>query len=239
MSVRTRARPSDAAMVSSSLFASATWLLQPGLAALPRLRHIASVMLIAAMGMVLAWLLAIGLDVMRGGRSVWVLVACVPTAWLCWRLLRSAWVRCHMVQPKLSLVWAGEVQNDPPAGGWRLNHFAGTPVEVQCLLDAQGWLLCQIQPIGKGAALPPPHWCWINARDCPDLHRFRTLLCLPSHLTTAVGGASDGGAPAMASWPSRRHPSGIALRESFDTFMPTQPVHSWPEAVSPTSKGHS
>ena len=226
-------------MTPPLLFAPGTWRLQPGAFGAPVVRVLGALALLALTLLCGAWLLAIAQDVWRGGRSAWVLLGGAPVAWLWWRLFRLGWARWHTVAPPLSLTWSGEVQEEPAAGGWRLGGLTGVPVDVRCLLDAQGWLLCCIREVGEGVSATVVHWCWIDARRCPDMHRFRTLLSLPSRLTTAVRGDSDTHAPAMASWSPRRHPSGIALRGSSDTFMPTQPLVAWGEAASPAGKDRS
>lgn len=210
-------------MAQSPLFAPVTWRLQPGAAGAPGVRLLGAILLWALLTLCGAWLLALALDVWRGGRSAWVLLAAVPLVWLWWRLFRQGWSRWHAVVPPISLTWSGEVQQEPAAGGWRLGGLAGTPAQVRCLLDAQGWFLCQIRALDKGASRHTVHWCWIQAQACPDVHRFRTLMALPSRMTTVLGGESDVRAPAVASWSHRRQPSGIALRGPSDTFMPTQP----------------
>lgn len=238
--MRALLRPCLAAMAPTLLFAPRTWCLQPGAFGAPAvLRLLAPLLLLALALLSGGWLLAIGQDVWRGGRSVWVLLPCASLVWWLWRQLRSAWGRWHSVPAILSLSWAGEVQSDPPTGGWRLGGLTGVPADVRCLLDAQGWLLCRIRCLGEGASAAAVHWCWIDARRCPDMHRFRTLMSLPARLTTAVRGGEEAHAPAMASWALRRHPSGIALRGSTDTFMPTQPLVAWGEAAGPAGKDRS
>lgn len=223
-------------MALPPLFAPVTWRLQPGAARAPMVRLLGAILLLALALLCGAWLLALGLDVARGGRSVWVLLAAGPVAWLWWRLFRQGWSRWHVAASPLSLTWSGEVRDEPPAGGWRLGGPTGAPAEVRCLFDAQGWLLCQIRSVGEGASSPAVHWCWIDAQACPDVHRLRTLMALPPRLTTVLGGKPDVRAPAMASWTLRRQPPGIALRGPSDTFMPTQPWGACDEASAPTRK---
>ena len=237
--MRALRRPCLAAMAPNPLFAPCTWRLQPGASGAPVVRFLGAIVLFALALLTGAWLLGIAQDVWRGGRSAWVLLACVPVAWWSWHQLWSTWVRWHTVAPILALSWAGEVQSDPHGGGWRLGGPTGTPADVRCLLDAQGWLLCRIQAVGEGTPASAVHWCWIQAQRCPDVHRFRTLIALPPRLTTAVGGESDARAPAVASWSLRRLPSGIDLRGPSDTFMPTQPLGAWDEASAPTDKDRS
>lgn len=214
-------RPCLPAMAPSPLLAPCVWRLPSGVAHLPAVRIAGAVSLLGLGFLSLAWVLAITQDVHRGGRSPWVLLVCALVVWVAWRQCRAAWMRWHAVMPELTLIWAGPVQAEPPAGGWRLDHPDGVPAEVRCLLDLQGWLLCQVRPFGG----PASSWCWfwLRAGHCPDLHRFRTLMTLPTRATTAVGG--DAGRPrsAMASWTSNRQPSGIALRGSSQSFMTTQP----------------
>lgn len=226
-------------MVLSPFLAPVTWRLQTGAAGAPWVRLLGDVLLLALSVLCVAWLLALGLDVWRGGRSPWVVLTCAPIAWLWWHLFRHAWASLHTVAPVLSLTWAGPVQDEPVAGGWRMGGLTGTPADVRCLLDAQGWLLCRIQAVGEGTCASTVHWCWIHTQSCPDVHRFRTLISLPSRLTTVVGGESDVRSPAVASWSLRRQPSGIDLRGPSDTFMPTQPLCARGEAPGPTDKDRS
>ena len=106
---------------------------------MPAVRIAGAVSLLGLGFLSLAWVLAITQDVHRGGRSPWVLLVCALVVWVAWRQCRAAWMRWHAVMPELTLIWAGPVQAEPPAGGWRLDHPDGVPAEVRCLLDFQGW----------------------------------------------------------------------------------------------------
>ena len=64
-------------MVLSPLLAPVTWRLQPGAAGAPWVRLLGAVLLLALSVLCVAWLLALGLDVWRGGRSAWVVLTCL------------------------------------------------------------------------------------------------------------------------------------------------------------------
>jgi hypothetical protein len=226
-------------MAPSSLLDPMTWSLQPGSGGLPALRVAGSFALCGCALLGLCWLLAIGQDVLRGGRTFWPLLACAGLLWCAWRPFKQAWVQWHHVPSPVLLTWSGTLRSNPPAGGWRLGGPEGHPVEVRRLLDLQGWILCQIRSVGEGALSPQVQWCWVTAQRCPDLHLFRTLIMLPARLTTAAMGDCNRGVSAMASSGLRHHPTGITLRGDSDTFMPTQPMQYGPVTAGRSARDHS
>ena len=178
---------------------------------MPAVRLVGEIVVCVCGLLCFAWAVAIGQDVQRGGRSIWVLLSCVLLVGLALRQLVAAWGRWHADSPLLKLTWAGTVQSDPVSGGWMLgDREDGVAADVRSVLDLQLAILCRVRIRVPHAATVFDQWCWLTPSRCMDMHRLRTLLALPAQMSTTFHEDAK-------SLPMRR-------RESAPVFMPTQPM---------------
>lgn len=236
------------------LLRPASWRLSPGAADVPLLRCLGAALLLASTLALLAWCIAVWLDAWRMRAPSWVAVLALPLCawglWHAWQLTR-AWLASG--QP-LTLRWTGPIdahRADAQLGGWRVDEWGANPIDVSLVWDWQRYMLLRLQPIG---AKSPGAWVWLQ--DRPEqierqVHRLRTLLCLPANLTRPVAMASAQAglmassaheAPAAAparmnrnrrpsrSQPSARHVSAGASSDPLrlqDDFPATQVLERW------------
>lgn len=165
---------------SKQLLAPFRWQLVSGLSSLPLIRFLGTFCLIGLGSLCALWLLAMTQDVQRGGRSPWVLVLCLVAVAFAWLQIRSAWIRWHVRGSPLQLIWSGPVRSDPPSGGWRTGGHEASAAKASCVFDFQSHMLCRVRQSGARSSGMSVHWCWVKASTCPDFHRLRTLLMLPT-----------------------------------------------------------
>lgn len=172
--------------VLAPLLRPASWRLSPGAADVPWLRHLGLALLLASTLALLAWCLAIWFDAWRLRRLGWPAVLAVP---LCaagvhhaWRLGRT-WLKPG---DPLTLRWTGPVAALRPGescGGWRVDEWGGQSVDVSLIWDWQRVMLLRVKPWASSS-----HQAWVWLQDRPsqperEVHRLRTLLCLPPAMT--------------------------------------------------------
>lgn len=182
--------------VLAPLLRPASWRLLPGAADVPWLHRSALVLLMASALTLVAWSAAIWLDAWRLGTLGWATVLSFP---LCLLGLCHAWRLGRMWQKPaavLTLRWTGPVdvlRSGEPTGGWRVDEWGSRPVDVNLVWDWQRVMLLRVQPLDKASRQA---WIWLQDRPGQrdrDVHRLRTLMCLPVAMTRP---------PLMASAPS-------------------------------------
>lgn len=180
--------------VLAPLLRPASWRVSPGAADVPLLRHLGLGLLLASTLALLAWCSAIGFEAWRLrelGGAAWVAVLlCALGLGHAWWLLRQ-WLR---PAAPLTLRWTGPVatlRSGEPAGGWRVDEWGAQPIDVSLIWDWQRVMLLRIRPWESGSLQA---WIWLQDRrgtgsDIPagDVHRLRTLLCLPPTMTRPGG----------------------------------------------------
>lgn len=89
----------------------------------------------------------------------------------------------------LTLRWTGPVaslRSGEPSGGWRVDEWGAQPVDVSLVWDWQRVMLLRLRPWESGSRQA---WVWLQdhrgQQPGPrgDVHRLRTLLCLPPAMT--------------------------------------------------------
>ena len=184
--------------VLAPLLRPASWRLSPGAADVPLIRHLGLGLLLCSTLALLAWCGATGAEAWRMREFGWAvalaLVLCVAGLGHAGWLLRL-WLR--PVAP-LTLRWTGPVarlRSGEPAGGWRVDEWGAQPVDVSLVWDWQQVMLLRVRPWESGNLQA---WIWLRDRRkaCPaspgDVHRLRTLLCLPPAMTRPDGGEAGG-----------------------------------------------
>ncbi len=208
--------------VLAPLLRPASWRLSPGAADVPWLRHLGLALLLTSTLALLSWCVATWLESWRHRDLGWASMLALP---LCVFGLRHAWLlgRGWLVPGvPLTLRWTGPVatlRSGEPAGGWRVDEWGAQPVDVSLVWDWQRVMLLRVRPWE-----PASRQAWIWLQDRPGLaahpsgevHRLRTLLCLPPAMTRPGAEASavlpKGAAAASQSglMASSRHDSPVA-----------------------------
>lgn len=175
--------------ILAPLLRPASWRLAPGAADAPLIRLAGQALIVLSGLALLAWSLAIWHGAWVRGHLEWpaalALLCCV--AWL-WQA-RRLWHDWSAPSHRLTLRWTGPPgavgeAKSTPAGGWRVDEWGEVGVEVSLVWDWQHVLLVRLKPL-HGA----PAWVWLSERIGNEVHRLRTLLCLPPSFTQAVAAA--------------------------------------------------
>jgi hypothetical protein len=225
-------------MSAHPLTRPASWALTVGAPEMPLIRWAGGALWLAGALMGMVWLLALTEDVLARHASVGYLLLAYPAVltWLvlAWRI----WRRWSFNQMALTLDWLGPVSaghgNEPPQGGFQVGEWR-KPVRVRIALSWQGWLLLSLVRV-RDKRRATPTYAWLDAREVeapegPDctvrnrsLHQLRTLLHLPSSMTTLEGDSNASAlpngstvGPSMASWPHSFNP-GTTLRRLASLF---------------------
>lgn len=182
--------------VLAPLLRPASWRLSPGAADVPWLRHLGLALLLLSCLALLGWCAATWLESWRHRDLGWPSVLALP---LCVLGLRHAWLLARswlMPGVPLTLRWTGPVatlRSGEPAGGWRVDEWGAQPVDVSLVWDWQRVMLLRVRPWDSTS-----HQAWIWLQDRPgqaaqpggEVHRLRTLLCLPPAMTRPAGEAA-------------------------------------------------
>lgn len=187
--------------VLAPLLRPASWRLLPGAADVPWLRHLGLALLLASALALVAWSVTIWLDAWRLRSLGWPAMLAVPLFVLglfhVWRL-GCTWLRPGAA---LTLRWTGPIdtlRSGEPAGGWRVDEWGGRLVDVNLIWDWQRVMLLRVQPWDRASRQA---WIWLQDRPGQldrEVHRLRTLLCLPAAMTRP-GAVASAGAGLMAS----------------------------------------
>lgn len=175
--------------VLAPLLRPASWRLSPGAVDVPWLRHLGLALLLASALALVAWCAATWLESWQHRDLGWPSVMALP---LCALGLRHAWlVGRNWLMPvaPLTLRWIGPVatlRSGEPTGGWRVDEWGDQPVDVSLVWDWQRVMLLRVRPWESAS-----HQAWIWLQDRPgqaahpggEVHRLRTLLCLPPAMT--------------------------------------------------------
>lgn len=172
--------------VLAPLLRPASWRLAPGAADVPWLRHMGLAVMLASVLALVAWSVAVWLDAWRLRDVGWAAVLALPLCGLglfhAWRLSR-AWL-CQGAA--LTLRWTGPVETlrtGEAVGGWRVDEWGAAPVDVSLIWDWQRVMLLRLQRL---EAPTQQTWVWLQDRPSQverEIHRLRTLLCLPASMT--------------------------------------------------------
>lgn len=182
--------------VLAPLLRPASWRLSPGAADVLWLRRLGLALLLASALALLSWCVATWLESWRHRALGWASVSALP---LCVLGLHHAWLLGRswlMPGAPLTLRWTGPVANlrsGEPTGGWRVDEWGTQPVDVSLMWDWQHVMLLRVRPCTS-----PSRQAWIWLQDRPgvamhpggEVHRLRTLLCLPPALTRPLPAAS-------------------------------------------------
>lgn len=224
--------------VLAPLLRPASWRLLPGAADVPWLRHFGLALLLASALALISWCVATWLESWRHRELGWASMLAVP---LCVLGLRHAWqIGRGWLMPgvPLTLRWTGPVATSDSresAGGWRVDEWGAQPVDVSLVWDWQRIMLLRVRPWESAS-----HQAWIWLRDRPrhdahpgsEVHRLRTLLCLPPAMTRPASAASpvlpEGSAVSAraALMASSRHDSPVASSRMNQARTPTRPVRA-------------
>lgn len=172
--------------ILAPLLRPASWRLAPGAADAPLIRLAGQALIVLSGLALLAWSLATWHGAWVRTQIDWpaalAVLCCLGWSWQASRLWRNWSAPSH----RLTLRWTG-----PPSsgGGWRVDEWGEVGVEVALIWDWQHVLLVRLKPLQGGA----PVWVWLSERLGNEVHRLRTLVCLPPSFTQAdasVGAAS-------------------------------------------------
>ena len=179
--------------VLAPLLRPASWRLSPGAADVPLLRHLGLGLLLGSTLALWAWCAATWSEAWRlrewSGAAVLAVVLWGLGLGHAWWLLRQWW---RPTAP-LTLRWTGPVatlRSGEPAGGWRVDEWGAQPVDVSLIWDWQHVLLLRVRPWESPSRQA---WIWLHDKRPPtsvsagDVHRLRTLLCLPPNMTRPGG----------------------------------------------------
>lgn len=224
--------------VLAPLLRPASWRLSPGAADVPWLRRLGLLLLLASTLALLSWCLATWLEAWRHRDWGWASVLALP---LCMLGLRHAWLLGRswlMPAVPLTLRWTGPIdtlRSGEPTGGWRVDEWGPCPVDVSLMWDWQRVMLLRVKPWTSASR---PAWIWLQdrpglaAHPRGEVHRLRTLLCLPPAMTRPVAQAQAASAKGLAvtsqSWlmASSQHDSPAASdRMSRDRMPPGKLRH--------------
>lgn len=232
--------------VLAPLLRPASWRLSPGAGDVPWLRHLGLALLMASTLALLAWCGATWLEAWQHRNLNWASVLATP---LCALGLRHAWRLGRgwlMPGVPLTLRWTGPVatlRSGEPCGGWRVDEWGAQPVDVSLVWDWQRVMLVRLRPWESG---PHQAWVWLqdhrNPQPSPrgDVHRLRTLLCLPPTMTRPGGDLHplpSGGVASTAAGlvASSRHESNSATSRMSRSRKPVRPLRQAPGSVDAPS----
>jgi hypothetical protein len=224
----------------------ARWRLSLAASDLPWLHRLGVALILASVAMLVSWCMAVWLDAWRhrsvGWSEPFALCLCalgLRHGWQLWRSWRSP-------AASVTLRWTGPVhvvRSGMPAGGWRVDEWGDSPVNVSLVWDWQRLMLLCLRSAGTE---PQKAWVWLQDHP-PDgsgagagVHRLRTLLRLPPSLTESIDGARSRHAGVMASSmhapPTRSAPRmnqrDLPLTTPLrveDHFPATEILERWPE----------
>jgi len=180
--------------ILAPLLRPASWRLAPGAADAPLIRLAGQALIVLSGLALLAWSLAVWHGAWVRGDLEWpaalAVLCCVVWLWQASRLWRDWSAPSH----RLTLRWtgppgpgagagAGVVAGTAAPGGWRVDEWGEVGVEVSLVWDWQHVLLVRLKPSHDGA----PAWVWLSERIGNEVHRLRTLLCLPTSFTQTAG----------------------------------------------------
>lgn len=185
--------------ILAPLLRPAAWRILPGAADAPLIRFAGQLLIVASGAAMLAWSMAVW-------HSAWLqrradLATCVALL-LCvlWGAgARWLWLSLVGQGAPLTLRWTGPVSEVPlrvaaqaptltRVGGWRVDEWGDAPVRVELVWDWQKVLLVRLQLAGSNDA---EAWVWLSDRLGSEVHRLRTLVCLPASVTTAAPAVSQ------------------------------------------------
>lgn len=240
--------------VLAPLLRPASWHIVPGAADVPWLRRLGGLLILASFLALLSWCVAIAFDAWRLRRLAPVTWLALPLfglgTCLAWRLITS-W---RQLAPAMTLRWLGPIDHGNPrgaAGGWRVDEWGTQPVDVALIWDWQRLLLLRVRAMrGQPASVA---WVWLQddpTRPERQVHRLRTLLCLPpdrlvpelvassGHDPHAAAVRMTGGRPTQAPHRARHQiaPQGFtegdlgAPLRLEDDFPATQLLDRWDDA---------
>lgn len=252
-------------MAAHPLTRPASWTLTVGAPDMWLVRWAGGALWLAGALLSCAWLVALIADGLAGQVHPGAVLLAVPAvlAWLvlAWRI----WRRWSSRAQALTLEWHGPVTLEQgsrrASGGFHIGQWR-TPVSVRVALSWQGWLLLRVSPVRADAEVVPTY-AWLDAREFEapqatsrntSLHQLRTLLHLPSAMTTQEAGESAEeraqgaqGRQQVASWPKAFNPgyklrrlassirsdrrSGVATSSRLDTGFPVTTVMAEPQAA--------
>ena len=232
--------------VLAPLLRPASWRLSPGAADVPWLRYLGLALLMASTLALLAWCGATWLESWQHRDLNWASLLAVPLCALglrhAWRLGRG-WLMPGM---PLTLRWTGPVatlRSGEPCGGWRVDEWGAQPVDVSLVWDWQRVMLLRLRPWESS---PHQAWVWLQDQRNPqpsprgDVHRLRTLLCLPQTMTRPGCDARALPNADVASTPaglvaSSRHESNSASSRMSRSRKPVRPLRQAPGSVGAPS----
>lgn len=233
--------------VLAPLLRPASWRLSPGAADVPWLRHLGWVLVLASVLALLSWCIATWLESWQHRELGWASVLALPLSVLG---LRHAWLlvrRWLLPGAPLTLRWTGPIavlRSGESAGGWRVDEWGAQPVDVSLVWDWQRVMLLRVSPCESASRQA---WIWLQDRPgltshaCGEVHRLRTLLCLPAAMTrpgaqaAAVlpkGSGASAGAGLMA---SSRHDSPVDPARMNRGRKPARPAREVPRASDKAS----
>ena len=178
--------------ILAPLLRPASWRLAPGAADAPLIRLAGQALIVLSGLALLAWSLAVWHGAWVRGHLEWpaalAVLCCVVWLWQASRLWRDWSAPSH----RLTLRWTGPPGTGAGAataatGGWRVDEWGEGGVEVSLVWDWQHVLLVRLKPLHDG----PPAWVWLSERIGNEVHRLRTLLCLPPSFTQTAVAAVD------------------------------------------------
>lgn len=211
--------------VLAPLLRPASWRLSPGAADVPWLRHLGLTLLLLSTLALLSWCAATWFESWRHRDLSWASVLALP---LCVLGLRHAWLLGRVwLTPGLPLTlrWTGPVdalKQGEPAGGWRVDEWGAQPVDVSLVWDWQRVMLLRVRPWESGSL---EAWIWLQDRPARgghlvgEVHRLRTLLCLPKTMTRPACEAS----PALSEGSAVSGRAGLMASSRHDS--PAVPAH--------------
>lgn len=189
--------------ILAPLLRPAAWRLVPGAADAPIIRLCGQLLILTSGAAMLAWSTAIWHSAWLQRRVDLATCAAVLLCLLWGAGARWLWLRWVGRSASLTLRWTGPVSEVPlrvaaptaPAaprltwvGGWRVDEWGDAPVQVELVWDWQRVLLVRLR---SNDASGPEAWVWLSDRLGNEVHRLRTLLCLPSATTTAASAVSQ------------------------------------------------
>ncbi|MFZ4551770.1 MAG: hypothetical protein ACOYNB_08105 [Aquabacterium sp.] len=205
-------------MPVSPLARSASWTLHSGFLAQPFARSGGRLFLLATGTMLTGWLSSVVDDAAQGNAS-WLspIGASILVLWLMWQAYRLWQGGGVSLSSAMDLSWRGVVKahrgnrsSQAPLAGWALvvDGKRPQPVNVRCTVNLGEVRLLRLSVASESSDVHSVYWCWVDLRHCDDAHYLRTLLALPSHLTS--GGHIESHRVSVASSVANKH-SGVVL----------------------------
>ena len=188
--------------VLAPLLRPASWRLSPGAVDVPWLRRLSLALVLTSATALLCWCVATWLESWRHRELGWASALAVP---LCLFGLRHAWaLAADWVSPgaPITLLWMGPVASEAsgePGGGWRVQEWGRQPVDVSLVWDWQRVMLLRVRSSDRASCQA---WIWLRdhrdavAHQRGDVHRLRTLVCLPPSMTRPSLSEASSGRPS-------------------------------------------